>query len=133
MEIKVPGVRKLRERIERGQLVVGSDPKTVPDYYHEHSAESSFSARYSKKDDDKAWSSQEWKPDTSMCDRTGQLVVTSWGKTHESQSSVIHEKTQYDGTSQSVVNEVEPRDRTAQPVVIPQRGARPQQFISWKR
>ena len=27
------------------------------------------------------------------------------------------------------MNEAEPRDRTVQPVVIPQRGARPQQFI----
>ena len=31
--------------------------------------------------------------------------------------------------AQSIVNEVTPRDRTGQPVVIPQRGARPQQFI----
>ena len=37
------------EREDRtGQLVVGSDPKTVPDYYHEHSTESSFTACYSK-------------------------------------------------------------------------------------
>ena len=62
-----------------------------------------------------------------MCDRTGQLVGTSWGKTHESQFSFFHEKTQHDGTSQFVVNEAEPRDRTGQPVVIPQ--PRPQQFI----
>ena len=61
--------------------------------------------------------------------RTGQPVVTSWGKTHESQLSFLHEKTQHDGTSQSVVNEAESRDRTGQPVVIPQRGTRPQQFI----
>ena len=124
-----PWSAKAEREDRKGQLVVGSDPKTVPDYYHEHSAESSFSARYSKKDDDKAWSSQEWKPDTSMCDRTGQLVVTSWGKTHESQSSFIHEKTQHVGTSQSVVNEVEPRDRTGQPVLIPLREGRPQQFV----
>ena len=52
---------------------------------------------------------------------TGQPVVTSWGKARESQSSFFHEKTQHD--------EVIPRDRTGQPVVIPQRGARPQQFI----
>ena len=65
-----------------------------------------------------------------MCDRTGQPVVISWGKTRESQSSFFHEKTQHDGTAQSIVNEVIiPRDRTGQPVVIPQRGARPQQFI----
>ena len=112
-----------------GQLVVGSDPKTESDYYYEHSTESSFSARYSKWDDDKAWSSQEWKADTSMCDRAGQIVVTSWGKIHESQLCFCHEKTVHDGTSQSVVKEVEPLDRTGQPDVIPQRGARPLQFV----
>ena len=46
-----------------------------------------YSARYSRWDDDKAWSSQEWKADKSV------------------------------------------DDRTEQPVVIPQRGARPQQFM----
>ena len=61
-------------------------------------------------------------------DRTGQPVVTSWGKTHESQLSFLHVKSQHDGTSQSVLNEAESRDRTGQPVVIPQRGTRPQQF-----
>ena len=64
-----------------------------------------------------------------MCARSGQPVVTSWGKTRESQSSFFHEKTQNDGTAQSIVNEVIPRDRTGQPVVIPQRGAWPQQFV----
>ena len=37
---------------------------------HQQFTESSFSARCTKWDDDKAWSSQEWKFDTSMCDRT---------------------------------------------------------------
>ena len=36
-----------------------------------------YSARYSRWDDDKAWSSQEWKAYKSMNDRTGQPVVTS--------------------------------------------------------
>ena len=58
-----------------GQPVVGSDPKTASDYFHEQSIESSFSARYSKWDDNQAWYSQEWKTDTSMCDRSGQPVV----------------------------------------------------------
>ena len=56
-----------------------------------------------------------------------QLVVTSWGKRQESQSSFFHEKTQHDRTGQSVVNEEKPHDRTEQPVVITQIGA--QQFI----
>ena len=64
-----------------------------------------------------------------MDDGTGQPVVTSWGKTHESQSSFIHEKTQHDGTAQSVVNEEKPHDRTGQPVGITQREIGPQQFI----
>ena len=121
-------VRKLREE-RTGQLVVGSDQKTASDYYHEQYIESSFSARYSKWDDNQAWSSQEWKTDTSMCERSGRPVVTSRGKTRESQSSSFHEETQHDGTAQSIVNEAIPRDRSGQPVVIPRRGARPQQFI----
>ena len=112
-----------------GQPVVGSDPKTASDYYHEQFIESSFSARDSKWDDNKTWSSQERKTDTSMCDRSERPVVTSWGKTRESQQSFFHEKTQHDGTAQSIVNEVIPRDRSGRPVVCPQRGARPQQFI----
>ena len=108
---------------------MGSDPETASDYYHEQFNESSFSARYSKWDDNQVWSSQKWKTDTSMCDRSGQPVVISWGKTREPQSSFFHEKTQHDGTAQSIVNEVIPRDRSGQPVVIPQRVAKPQQFI----
>ena len=64
-----------------------------------------------------------------MCERSGQPVVISWRETRESHSSFFHEKTQDDGTAQSIVNEVIPRDRPGQPVVIPQKGARPQQFI----
>ena len=85
--------------------------------------------QHATQSDNQAWSSQEWKTDTSMFDRTGQPVVTSWGKTRESQPSFFHEKTQHDGTAQSIVNEAKPRDRPGQPVVIPQRGARPHQFI----
>ena len=55
--------------------------------HHHRFVESSSSARYSEWDADKAWSSQEWKSDELMDDRTGT------------------------------------------PVVCPQRGARPQQFI----
>ena len=127
MEIKIRGVRKLREN-RPGQPVVGNDPKTVSGYYHEHFTESSFSARYSKWEDYKAWSSQEWKADKSMDDGTGQTVVTSWGKTHESQSSFFHEKTQHDRTVQ-VVNEQKLHDWTEQTVVISQSEIRPHQLI----
>ena len=119
------------EKAERpGRPDVGSDRKTASDYYyHEQFIESSSSASYSKWDDDRAWSSQEWKTDNSMSDRSGQPVVTSWGKTRESQTSFFHEKTQHDGTAQSVVNEVTPRGRSGRPDVDSQRGAWPQQFV----
>ena len=96
-----------------GQPVVGSDPKTAPG--HKQFVESSYSARYLEWDDNHAWSPQEWKADTEMYERLGSPDVCSWGNTHESQSSFFHEKTQH--------------DRTEQSVVIPQRGARPQQFV----
>ena len=80
-------------------------------------------------DDDEAWSCREWKADNSMVGGTGQPVVTSWGKTHESQSIFFHEKTQHDRTGQPAVIEEKPHDRTEQPVVIPERETRPQQFI----
>ena len=129
MEIRIPGVRKLRKRIERCNPLWAATQEPHLAIYHEQFTESSFSARYSKWDDNKAWSSQEWKADKSMDDGMEQPVVTSWGKTHESQSSFFHEKTQHDGTGQSVVNEEKHYDRTEQPVVIPQREIRPQQFI----
>ena len=59
-----------------------------------------------------------------MDDRMAQPIVTSWAKTHESQSCFSHEKTQH-----VILEEEELHDRTMQPVVCAQRGARPQQFI----
>ena len=115
------------EKEERpGRPVVGSDRKTASDYYHEQFLESFSSASYSKWDDNHAWSCRN--TDTEMYERSGRPDETSWGETRESQSSFFREKTQHDGTAQSIVNEVIPRDRMGQPVVIPQRGARPQQF-----
>ena len=59
-----------------------------------------------------------------MDDRTGQSVVASWAKTHESQSSFSHERTLH-----VILEEEEHHDRTEQPVVYAQREARSQQFI----
>ena len=113
-----------------GRPDIGSDRKTAFDhYYHEQFMESFSSASYTKRDDNQAWSSQEWKTDTSMCDRSGRPDETSWGATREIRPGFSHEETLHDGTAQSIVNEVIPRDRTGQPVVIPQRGAWPQQFV----
>ena len=104
--------------------VVCRDTSHEQGHHHKQFVESSYSARYSRWDNDKAWSSQEWKADKSMGDRTGQPVVASWARTHEFQSSFSHEKTKHD-----ILEEEEIHDRTGQPVVCPQRGAMPQQFI----
>ena len=76
-----------------------------------------------------AWSSQEWKTDTEMYERPGRPDVTYWGATRESQHGFSHDQTQHDGTAQSVVNEVIPRERSGRHDVDPQREARPQQFV----
>ena len=72
MEIKIPGVRKLRERIDRGNPLWAATQEPRRGYYHEQFTESSFSASYSKWDDDHDWSSQEWKTDTEMVRTIGE-------------------------------------------------------------
>ena len=47
-----------------------------------------------------------------------------WARTHEFQSSFSHEKTKH-----VILEEEETHARTGTPVVCPQRGVRPQQFI----
>ena len=59
-----------------------------------------------------------------MDDRNGQPVDASWATTHEFQPSFSHEKTKH-----VIWEEEESHDGTGQPVVCPQRGAVPQQFI----
>ena len=47
-------------------------------HYHEQFMESFTSTDYSKLDDDRAWSSQEWKTETTTYDRSGRPDKTSW-------------------------------------------------------
>ena len=63
---------------------IGIDRKKASDhYYHEQFMESFSSASYSKWDDDSAWSSQVWKTDTEMYERSGRPDETSWRATRE--------------------------------------------------
>ena len=59
-----------------GQLIVDHDTSHESVHHYKQFSQNSYSARYSGWDDDKAWSSQEWKADKSMDDRTGQRVVS---------------------------------------------------------
>ena len=122
-ESQSPWSAKAEKDDRTGQPVVGRDTSHESMHHHKQFVESSYSARNSRWDDDKAWSSQEWKAVKSMDDRTVKPVVCPQATTHEFQSIFSHEKTKH------VVLEEETHDRTGQPVVCPQRGARPQQFI----
>ena len=112
MEITIPGVRTLRKRIERA---LG--------HHHKQFVESSYSARYSGWDDDKAWSSQEWTTDELMDDRTEKPVVCLRARAHTFQSRFFREH------KHVILEEEENHDRTVKPVVFVQRGARAQQFV----
>ena len=112
-------MRKLRKE----KPVVGRDTSHAPGHHHLRFVESSFSASYSGWDDDKTWSSQEWKSYELMDDRTGTPVVCPRARAHEFQSRLSREH------KHVIFEEEENHDRTGKPVVCPQRGARPQQFI----
>ena len=91
--------------------------------------ESFSSASYSKWDDDRVWSSQEWKTDTEMYERSGRPDETSWRATRETRPGFSHEEAHHDGTAHSVVGGVVPRDRPGRPDIDSQEGAWPQQFV----
>ena len=131
MEIKIPGVRLLRKRRDRGDPIsTSTERKPSFDHFcHEQFIESFSSASFSKWDDDHAWSSQEWKTDTEMCVRSVRPDEISWRATREIQPGFSHEETHHYGTAQSVVNEVIPRERPGRPDVDSQGGTRPQQFV----
>ena len=96
--------------------VVGRDTCHEPGHHH-------HSASYSRWDDDKDWSSQEWKADELMDDRTEKPVVCRQRGAHAFQSRFSREH------KHVILEEEENHDRTEKPVVCPQRGARAQQFV----
>ena len=107
-------IAKKEERSERPDI--GIDRLKASDYYyHQPFMESFSSASYSKWDDDRAWSSQEWKTDIEIYERSGRPDETSWRMTRKVRPGFSHEETLHDGTAQSVRNEETPRDRSGQP------------------
>ena len=93
------------------KLIAGEDRSGRPDkgtdlfeasdhHYHEQFMESFSSTSYSKLDDDRALSSQEWKAEATTYDRSGRLDKTSWRMVRKVRPH--HEATLLDGTAQSV-------------------------------
>ena len=121
----------IAEKEERsGRPDKGTDLFEASDHhYHEQFMESFSSASYSKWDDDRAWSSQEWKTDFEIFERSGRPDETSWRTTREVRPGFSHEKTLHDRTAQSVTKEEIPRDRPGRPDIDSQEGAWPQQFV----
>ena len=119
-----------RKEGRSGRPDIGVNRLKASDYfYHEQFMESFPSASYSKWDDDRGWSSQEWKTDLEMYERSGRPDETPWRATRGNRPGFSHEETLHDGTAQSVVNEVTPRDRPGRPDIDSQEGAWPQQFV----
>ena len=86
------------------------------------------SARCSKLDDDRSWSSQEWKAEATTHDRSGRPDKTSWRTVRKVRPD--HEEILLDGVAQSVRNEETPRDRSGRVDNInSQEEARLQQFV----
>ena len=112
-----------------GRPDTGTDLFEASDhYYHEQFMESFSSASYSKLDDDRAWSSQEWRTETTTYDRSGRPEKTSWRMVREVRPG--YEEILLDGTAQSVRNEETPRDRSGRPDdTNSQEVARPQHFV----
>ena len=63
-EIKILG-DQLLEKIDRGDLIKAHFFEASDHQNHEQFMESFSSTSYSKLDDDRAWSSQEWKTETT--------------------------------------------------------------------
>ena len=79
-------------------------------------------------DDDRVWSSQEWKTETTTYDRSGRPDKTSWRMVRKVRPE--HEEILLDGTAQSVRNGETLRDRSGRPDDIISEGvARPRNFI----
>ena len=96
-------------------------------HYHEQFMESFSSASYSKWDDVRAWSSQEWKTEIETYERSGRPVKNSWKMVRKVRPG--HEEILLDGTAQSVKNEETLRDRSGRPDFNSQEEVRRQQFV----
>ena len=121
-------IAKKEER--SGRLDIGIYRMEASDhYYREQFMQSFSSASYSKWDDDRAWSSQEWKSDIETCERSGRLDEISWRIIRKIRPGFSHEEILLDRTAQSVRNEETPRDRSGRPEIDSQEKAWPQQFV----
>ena len=84
-----PWSAKAEKEDRTGQLDVDRDASHESVHHHKQFVESSNSARYSGWDDDKAWSSQEWKADELLIERRNPLSPLGQGHTSSNQVSLM--------------------------------------------
>ena len=116
-----------RKRRDRGDLIKADLFQASDHHYHEQFMESFSSSSYSKWDDDRAWSSQEWKTEIETYERSVRPDKTSWKMIRKVRPG--HEEILLDGTAQSVRNEETLRDRSGRHDINSQEEVRPQQFV----
>ena len=79
-----PWSSKAKKEERSGRPDIGIDRKKAFDHYHhEQFMESFSSASYLQWDDDRAWSSQEWKTDLEIYERSVRPDESSWRTTRE--------------------------------------------------
>ena len=129
MDIKIPGVQLLRKRKDRGDPMSAATERSHLTTITMNNLLKAFTQQ----------ATQSGMMTMLALLKSGKLIlrcakdqgrpdVTSWRATRESQPGFSHEETQHDGTAQSVVSEVIPRERSGRPDVDPQRETRPQQL-----
>ena len=128
MEVKIHG-NQLLEKTDWGDLIKTQDLFEASDHHSlEQFMESFSSTSFSKLDDDRAWSSQEWKTETTTYDRSGRPDKISLRMV--TKVRLDHEEILLDGSAQSVRNGETLRDGSGRPDNInSQEVARPQNFV----
>ena len=119
----------MQEKIDQGDLVKAQiylKPLIITSM--SNSWKASLQQINSKLDDDRVWSSQEWKAEATTYDRSGRPDKTSWRMVQKIRPD--HEEILLDGTAQSVRYGETLRDRSGRPDNInSQEVARPQNFV----
>ena len=100
-ESQSPWSAKAEKDDRTGQPVVHRDESHESIHHHKQFVDSSYSARHSRWDDDKAWSSQEWKAVKSMDDRTGQPAVCPHKSAKPQQFIIGNDETELELSSES--------------------------------
>ena len=134
--------KKLYGSQDPWKSVAGEDRSGRPDkdtdkveasdhYFHEQYMECFSSTNYFKLDDDRAWSSQEWKAEIKTYDRSGRHDKTSWRMVRKVRPD--HGENLLDGTAQSARYGETLRDRSGRPDIDSQEKGMASSIRHWKR